>query len=254
MGQAPSEEHRSEPVLLWHKASALFPVRVHLPEGFDSTRTYPTVIALHGYGSSSEQFARVGRAFARAGFLTVVPQGPYPVPLADSAAHATWQLSTWLSDLGVGPNLTDDLAIETQSSGITALEFLPSVLDRIQEQYRVGPVYTFGFSLGGVFALGSAFYNSDRFDGVIAFGIGKGIDRKMFTMQGGSLEDGSQLKVRLVLGRSDRLVPFSEAERLRDLLKTAGYDVTLDAFDGGHEVPDEALKRAVTWLSDLTRQ
>lgn len=250
--EGPGEENRSEPVLLWHKASALFPIRVHLPEGFDSTRTYPAVIALHGYGSSSEQFERVGRAFAQAGFLTVVPEGPYPVSLADSARHSTWELSTWLSDLGVGPNLTDDPAIEAQSMGITAFEFLPSVVDRIQEQYRVGPLYAFGFSLGGAYALGGGFYNRDLFEGIIAFGIGSGIDRELFTMRGSTLEDGSHLKVRLVLGRSDRLVPFSEAERLRDLLKTAGYDVTLDAFDGGHEVPDDALRRAVTWLNDLT--
>lgn len=239
------------PELLWHKASALFPIRVHLPEAFDSTQSYPAVVALHGYGSSSQQFERVGRAFAQAGFLAVVPEGPYPVPLADSSRHSTWELSTWLSDLGVGPNLTDDPAIEAQSMRIAAFEFLPSVIDRIQEQYHVGPLYAFGFSLGGGYALGGGFYNRDRFEGIIAFGIGSGIDRELFTMRGSSLEDGSHLKVRLVLGRSDRLVPFSEAERLRDLLKEAGYDVTLDAFDGGHEVPDNALRRAVTWLRKL---
>lgn len=239
------------PELLWHKASALFPIRVHLPEGFDSTQSYPAVIALHGYGSSSEQFERVARAFAQAGFLAVVPEGPYPVPLADSSRHSTWQLSTWLSDVGVGPNLTDDPAIEAQSTRVTVFEFLPSVIDRIQERYRVGPLYAFGFSLGGVFALGGGFYNRDRVEGIIAFGIGPGIEREIFTERGGTLEDGSNLKVRLVLGRSDRLVPFSEAERLRDLLQDAGYDVTLDAFDGGHEVPDDALRRAVTWLRKL---
>ena len=244
---------QSQPVLLWHKASALFPIRVHLPEGFDSTRTYPTVIALHGYGGSSERFGRIGRALARAGFIAVLPEGPYPVPYlsADSTRHSTWELSTCLSNLGLGPNLTDDPAIYAQSIRITVFEFLPSVIDRIREQYRVGPLYAFGFSLGGVYALGGGFYNRNRFDGIIAFGIGTGIDRELFTMRGGSLEDGSQLKVRLVLGRSDRFVPFSEAERLRDLLKNAGYAVTLDAFDGGHEVPDDALGRAVTWLRKL---
>ncbi|QKK01265.1 MAG: hypothetical protein HND55_00575 [Pseudomonadota bacterium] len=246
----PATSSQSQPELLWHKASALFPIRVHLPEGFVSTQSYPAVIALHGYGSSSKRFERIATAFARAGFLTVVPEGPYPVPSDDSARHSTWELSTWLSNLGLGPNLTDDPAIEAQSIRITAFEFLPSVIDRIQEQYHVGPLYAFGFSLGGVYALGGGFYNRNRFEGIIAFGIGIGIDRDLFTMRGGSLEDGSHLKVRLVLGRSDRLVPFAEAEGLRDLLKEAGYDVTLDAFDGGHEVPDDALGRAVTWLRE----
>ena len=254
MGQEGAGEDGSEPALLWHKASALFPIRVLLPEGFDSTQAYPAVVALHGYGSSSVQFERVGRAFAQGGFLTVVPEGPYPVPLADSARHSTWELSTWLSDLGVGANLTDDPAIEAESMMTTAFEFLPSVIDRIREQYRIGSLYAFGFSLGGAYALGSGFYNRDRFEGIIAFGIGPGIEREMFTMRGGSLEDGNHLKVRLALGRSDPLVPFSEAERLRDLLKAAGYEVTLDAFDGGHVVPDDALARAVIWLNGLTNR
>lgn len=146
----PATSSQSQPELLWHKASALFPIRVHLPEGFVSTQSYPAVIALHGYGSSSKRFERIATAFARAGFLTVVPEGPYPVPSDDSARHSTWELSTWLSNLGLGPNLTDDPAIEAQSIRITAFEFLPSVIDRIQEQYHVGPLYAFGFSLGGI--------------------------------------------------------------------------------------------------------
>ena len=171
--------------------------------------------------------------------------------MPDSSRHSTWQLSTWLSELEIGPNLTDDLEIEAESNRITTFEFLPSVIDRIQAEYRGGPVYAFGSSMGGVFALAGGFYNRDRFEGVVAFGIGAGIDRDFFNMQGGSLEDGRDLKVRLALGRSDRLVPYSEVERLRDLMKEAGYDVTLDSFEGGHQVPDEALGRAVTWLLDL---
>jgi dienelactone hydrolase len=161
----PATASRSQPELLWHQASVLFPIRVHLPEDFDSARAYPTVIALHGFGSSSAQFERIGRAFAQAGFIAVLPEGPYPVPSADSARHSTWELSTWSS-----PPLSDDPAIQLQSTDVTLFEFLPSVIDRIREQYRVGPLYVFGFSLGGVYALTGGFYNRDEFDGVVAFG------------------------------------------------------------------------------------
>jgi len=248
----PPGDDRSQPELLWHEASALFPIRVHLPKDFDSTRAYPTVVALHGFAGSSERFERIGRAFAQAGFIAALPEGPYPVPYphADSARHSTWELSTWTEEYDLGPPLSDDPAIEAESIRITILQFLPSVIDRIQEQYRVGPLYVFGFSLGGVYAVVGGFYNRDRLEGIIAFGVGA-IDREWFTAQGDSLESGNHLPVRLVLGRSDPMIPFSVAERVRDVLKEAGYQVVLDDFPGGHTVPDAALARAVNWLKEL---
>lgn len=98
----PATESRSQPELLWHQANALFPIRVHLPNDFDSARAYPAVIALHGFGGSSERFERVGRAFAQAGFIAVLPEAPYPLPSADSARHSTWKLSTGPRSMDLG--------------------------------------------------------------------------------------------------------------------------------------------------------
>jgi predicted esterase len=239
----------SQPELLWHQSSALFPIRVFLPEGFDAEQTYPAVIALHGFGGSSEAFGRIGRAFARAGFIAALPEGPYPVVADEPGRHSTWELSTWTEEYGLGPPLTEDPAVEARSVELTVDAFFPSVIDRIREQYRVGPVYVFGFSLGGVYALGCGFFNRDQVDGVIAFGAT--FYREMFTVRGDRLEDGNQLEIRLVLGRSDPMVPFSNAEQARDAFEEAGYEVVLDEFDGGHAVPDDALMRAVNWLREI---
>jgi predicted esterase len=248
LGQAgPASESPPQAELLWHQAEALFPIRVLLPEDFDATGTYPAVIALHGYGSSSEKFERIGRAFAEAGFIAALPEGPYSFPSDDSVRHSTWELSTWLPEMA---SLNEDPAIERRSAMLTIHQFLPTVIDRIEERYRVGPLYAFGFSLGGVYALAGGFYNRDRFDGIVAFGVGY-FEEEWFTRDGGALEDGNHLPVRLVQGRSDPMVPFSHAERARDLLEEAGYPVVLDEFAGGHTVPDDALRRAVRWLVEL---
>ena len=42
-------------------------------------------------------------------------------------------------------------------------------------------------------------------------------------------------------GRQDPLLPFAGAEALRDLLETAGHEVTFLPFDGGHGIPHAAL-------------
>ncbi len=246
----PAGTVRSEPEVLWHEARALFPLRVHLPKNFDAARTYPAVIAFHGFGSSSERFERIGRAFADAGFITVLPEGPYPVSTDEPGRHSTWELSTWTEEFGLGPPLTTDPAVEARSISLTVDGYFPVVFERIREQYRVGPVYLCGFSLGGVYALVGGFHNRDDIDGIIAFGAQ--FYPELFTTRGDRLEDGNHLRIRVALGRSDPLVPFSHAERARDAFEEAGYEVTLDGFEGGHAVPDDALNRAVSWLRDLT--
>lgn len=247
----PDDSDAVAPELLWHEATALFPIRVHLPTDFDSTHVYPTVIALHGFGGSSESFGRIGRTFAQAGFIAGLPEAPYPVPYpsTDSTRHSTWELSTWTEEYGLGAALTNDPAIEAKSASLSVEDFFPSVIDRIRDQYRVGPVYVFGFSLGGVYALVTGFQNRDQVDGIIAFGAT--YYRELFTARGDRPEDGNHLKIRWVLGRSDPMVPFSNAERARDAFEEAGYEIALDEFDGGHTVPEDALRRAVDWLKEV---
>ena len=50
-------------------------------------------------------------------------------------------------------------------------------------------------------------------------------------------------------GRSDPILPFVLAEKLRDALGEAGLDVTFDRFEGGHAIPPSTLKRLDEWLS-----
>ena len=43
-------------------------------------------------------------------------------------------------------------------------------------------------------------------------------------------------------------MPFSGAERTRDLLIEHGYDVTFRAFEGGHVVPRDELGFVINWI------
>jgi phospholipase/carboxylesterase len=245
----PTGATQPEPETLWHEAKALFPMRVYLPPDFDATGMYPAVVALHGLGGSADRFGRIGRAFAEAGFIVAIPEGPYRIPSDEPGRHSTWELSTWTDEMGLGAPLTDDLAIESRSAALTIDEFLPSVIDRIRDQYLVNQVYLFGFSLGGVYAMVGGFFNRHQVDGIIAFGAT--FYEEFFTGRGDRLAAGNRLPIRLGLGRSDPMVPLSNANKARAAFEAAGYQVTLDAFPGGHAVPDDALARAVAWLVDI---
>jgi predicted esterase len=49
-------------------------------------------------------------------------------------------------------------------------------------------------------------------------------------------------------GTVDRVLPIDRCSRqLVPRLRALGYDVTYDEFDGGHDVPDSIVRRAMDW-------
>jgi len=50
-------------------------------------------------------------------------------------------------------------------------------------------------------------------------------------------------------GREDPLLPFANAEALRDLLVEAGAKVDFLPFSGGHAIPFEAVDRLAALVS-----
>jgi phospholipase/carboxylesterase len=59
------------------------------------------------------------------------------------------------------------------------------------------------------------------------------------------------LKVLQSHGNQDPLLPFAQAERLRDLLTKAGLIVDWVGFRGGHEIPELVLSRLSGWLKSV---
>jgi phospholipase/carboxylesterase len=54
-------------------------------------------------------------------------------------------------------------------------------------------------------------------------------------------------------GRRDPLLPFADAERLRDLLVAGGAELDFVPFDGGHELPPPALHALAGFLAKQVR-
>ena len=51
-------------------------------------------------------------------------------------------------------------------------------------------------------------------------------------------------------GDGDRVLPIDRcSRRLAPRLRSSGYDVTYAEFHGGHEVPDDIVRRASAWLA-----
>jgi predicted esterase len=55
----------------------------------------------------------------------------------------------------------------------------------------------------------------------------------------------------IAAGRADPISPLAQAERLADLLREGGADVTLQSHAGGHQVSREVMEAAHEWLARL---
>lgn len=53
-------------------------------------------------------------------------------------------------------------------------------------------------------------------------------------------------------GYRDSILPYSEGEALRDAIRAVGFPVQWNPFDGGHEIPTDAIDRSTEFLESIT--
>jgi predicted esterase len=218
---------------------------VKLPTDYDSSKTYPVIIALHGFGSSSKKFSRIANTFTAAGYIVMLPEAPYRMPSDKPGDYYSWGLNTWTP-----PPLTDDPAVDARSVELMTQVHIPAAVKRVEEEYRIREKYLLGFSQGAIYAFATGVYNSDTFDAIIAFGLsGMESIRDWAKARGESISDGNSLPVLLVSGTEDKKAPHEQGVIAQRVLEEEGYNATFHSFEGGHSVPTAELEKCVEWLS-----
>ncbi len=66
-----------------------------------------------------------------------------------------------------------------------------------------------------------------------------------------SLPDLSDKRILITAGKKDPIVGPEEAERLAEMFRLAGADVTLKWQEGGHHLSGNEVEAARDWLSNL---
>lgn len=193
----------------------------------------PTLVLLHGYGSSAEQWAPFTHTIrwpARGRF--VFPQGPDVMARTDGSpdGRAWWplELGSYIPAGGAAPDLSG-----ARPPGLKLAASL--VGDLLHDHRRVprGPVVLGGFSQGAMVASEVAFRSHAPLSALVILS-GTLVDEASWRRQ---LDERRGLPVFLAHGRQDSTLPFAAADRLRQELEAAGLQVTWCPFDGGHEVP-----------------
>ncbi len=209
----------------------------------------PTMVLLHGYGSSAEQwapFTQTIRLPPPGRF--VFPQAPDPTspPDGPTGGRGWWRLGL-AANIPAGKSVPDLSA--TQPPGLkVAASLLEELLDSI-ERSPGGPVILGGYSQGAMVASEVAFRTDARIDALVLLSgtlVDENSWERAFHLRRGT-------PVFLSHGRSDPILPFEVAERFRSKLEAAGLRVTWVPFHGGHEIPAAVVSELNAFLAAFSQ-
>ncbi len=207
----------------------------------------PTVVLLHGFGSSAEEwlpFAKTVTLAPEARFL--FPQGPELVRRTDGAVpgRAWWNLElAQHRRVGLpGVDLRDENPAGLVRAGDLVRAFFSDIGDR-----RAHPVILGGFSQGAMVSCQVAFASDEPLAALVLL---SGTPGNVAAWRAGFAKR-KRLPVFMSHGRFDQILPFDLAEGLRKELVAAGLEVTFVGFDGGHEIPEEVVLRLREFLAKI---
>ena len=186
----------------------------------------PTLLLLHGTGGDENNLISVGHMLdERAALLS--PRGKV---LENGMPRFFRRHAEGVFDQEDLVNRTHELA-----------EFV----EQAASEYDLDPgrVFAVGFSNGANIAASLLLLHP----GLLAAAI---LLRAMVPFEPDTLPDLSGTPVYLAAGRSDEIVPQENTERLAELLRETGADVTLDWQPRGHDLGPNEIKAARQWLAD----
>ncbi|HEX9365864.1 MAG TPA: alpha/beta fold hydrolase [Vicinamibacterales bacterium] len=193
----------------------------------------PTLVLLHGYGSSAERWAPFTQTIRwPAPGRFVFPQGPDLMVRTDGApdGRAWWplDLTSYIPAGEAVPNMSG-----ARPPGLKAAASLVEALLHDRGSVPRGPVVLGGYSQGAMVASEVAFGSRVPLSALVILS-GALVDERSWESQ---FNERRGLPVFLAHGRRDRTLPFDAADRFRQKLEAAGLQVTWCPFDGGHDIP-----------------
>ncbi|TET81823.1 hypothetical protein E3J38_03245 [candidate division TA06 bacterium] len=212
-------------------APALFKCRIRLPKDYDSTKSYPLLVGLHGLGSNPDRFITLWEKFGKPDFIYASPQAPYPFSSGKEIGYS-WRLR--------GPG---QKGLGKKTSAMSD-DYVALVVENLRKRYKIDEAYLLGFSQGCAQTYTTGLRYSPLFKGLICFG--GWLDEDWLTDT--SVKGAKGLRVFIAHGTEDGVVEHEAGIKAKDFLTKYGYDVTSYNFEGGHRVPEEAAKKAIEWM------
>jgi len=202
----------------------------------------PVVVLLHGFGAPGDDLVPLWRAVdVPREVRWVFPAAPLSLPSMGFGmeSRAWWMIDVLALERAIAAGEARDLSGEHPEGLDEALAQVLEMLDALDAELSPGALVLGGFSQGAMLALDVALHTERELAGLVQLS-GTLLDEAEWSPR---LPARGGLPVLQSHGRADPLLPFSMAERLRDLLAGAGLEVDFVPFSGGHEIPGPVISR-----------
>jgi phospholipase/carboxylesterase len=192
---------------------------LYVPETIRADTPAPFLLLLHGAGGKGDDMIRRFKPQAdRRGIILLAP----------NSAELTWDVALSMGHRGSPPGFGRDI------------KRIDVLLNDAFARVNVDPqrVAVAGFSDGASTALSIGVRNVELFPATLAFSAGGIVPHWA----------GASGRVFFSHGTKDPILPIAIArDSLAPELRATGFDVTFETFDGGHELPNPVLERAMSW-------
>jgi phospholipase/carboxylesterase len=203
----------------------------------------PLVVLLHGFGAPGDDLAPFWRV------IDAPPGTRWAFPAAPLALDGTGGRAWWMIDIeqrirAAERGDLDRLTHEVPEGLAHARERVVAVLDALEKELRPSHLVLGGFSQGAILSCDVALRTRRRLAGITLLSgtlVAKDDWAALTSQRAG-------LPVFQSHGASDPLLPFPQAETLRNMLREGGADVTWVPFRGGHEIPAAVVDALGPWM------
>src|SRR5215831_1310866 len=188
---------------------------------------FPTIFAMHGWGSSAMDLLGLVPFVADGRFLVICPQGPHEVEIGAVNGYGWYQMRSG--------GRSDE-----EKVGL-AVEQLRMFIDEASSRYLVDKhkIVVLGFSQGGMMAYNLAMRWSEKFAALV--GIGTAFPEYLVELI--SNHDTIQhLPTMVQHGRADPMLEIARARKSVETLRSLKVPVTFREYDCGHEVSADGVR------------
>jgi phospholipase/carboxylesterase len=221
---------------IWGECKIITRGSVRQPDNYDSTKAYPLLIMLHGYGSNGDSFLNIRDKMGASGFFVTAPRGPY----ATSILGLNKPSYSWFY-------LTSDKSLWRKADPYV-IDYIINIVRQVKSKHNVSGVYLLGHSQGGALTYLTGINSPELINGIICFGAS---NPKEYLTPTNLLKASKSLPVFISHGWDDQAVPFTDAQEAKQLFLKYNYKVTFKPYQGGHYLDNNTLIDARKWIENI---
>ena len=195
---------------------------------------FPTIFAMHGWGSNAMDLQGLAPFIADGRFLVICPQGPFEVEIGAINGFGWYQMRP-----GSQP---DEQKVDA------AVDLLRGFIDDACTRYPVDQrkMVAVGFSQGGMMAYNLAVRWPERFAALV--GIATAFPEYLADRVTNP-EALAKLPTMVQHGRADEMLEIAKARKSVEILRKLGMTVTFNEYAGGHEVTADGVRDLSRFLT-----